>query len=196
MKAKQVFAHENFGLLLVITTLVIQATQSASVFAKLSSFEGWHRDLHSIGMASVISGAILYFTITKGSNTWYIKQFNFTIHLPQFFAWFEAYVNICYYILHIIDTEQSFMQLFMDVPISTMLPITLYFYSENLKEKEIPILDIETQNSIVISNLLKDIDKLKGVIGKEVDLKIIKRDEANTKYKVVIGEPLEINGKV
>lgn len=153
MKLLRVIKSNNFGLWLAISTVIIQGAHSAYVFMSLSSFPTAWAYVHSSAMALVISGAILYFTLRN------------QIKLALFFAVFESMINIAYYIKFIIVEEQSWWLLLIAVPVAIVLPVTLYFYAENIKD-------------------FQEEEKSKQ-FGKEVKLKILeKKDNVYTFEKV------------
>lgn len=120
MKLIDRIKSDNFALGLAIFSVIIQGGHSGYVFMSLTSFTGWLAYTHSISMAMVISGAILYFTLKKNSK------------LSLSFAVFESLINIAYYIKFIITDDKSFWLLSIAIPISVVLPITVYYYSEHI----------------------------------------------------------------
>lgn len=120
MKLIDRIKSDNFALGLAIFSVIIQGGHSAYVFMSLTSFSGWLAYTHSISMAMIISGAILYFTLKKNKK------------LSLYFSIFESLINIAYYIKFMIVEEKSFWLLTIAVPIAVVLPITVYYYSEHI----------------------------------------------------------------
>lgn len=141
MKILNFLRSKKFGLWLAIITVLVQAAHSTYVFLSLSSFGELWALIHSAVMAIVISGAILFFTLRK------------KITLAIFFAAFESAINIAYYVKYIIVENQSWWLLAIALPVAVVLPLTLYYYSEELTEEDIEEKKLKNKVSLKLVSL-------------------------------------------
>lgn len=143
MQIQETIKSNNFGFILAVGAVSVQALHSQFVLKLVSSLTNvFGYDLtswHSFITALLISGAILYFTL-RGK-----------VKIAIGAAIFEAYMNICYYSIYITQNENPKYYLFwIAIPSSIALPSILALFSEEITEKQEKI----TEKNIVA--LLKD----------------------------------------
>ena len=115
----------NFGFFIAVCAVIFQALHTQYNLKNLSSLSNVYGvDLsqhHAMGIAAIISFAILYFTLRKRLN----KAIGWAI--------FEAYMNICYYVIFIESQPvPPRMLYFIAIPASFALPTILGMFSKEL----------------------------------------------------------------
>lgn len=117
--------HNNFGFFIALCAVVFQALHTQYNLKRLSSltdvFGADLSEYHAMGLAAIISMAILYFTLRRRVN--------------QAIGWacFEAYMNICYYAIYIFSTPANDNYLYwIAIPAALALPAILGMFSKEL----------------------------------------------------------------
>lgn len=124
-KLQDFIKSNDFGFFISLCAVIFQALHTQYNLKSLSSLSNVYGfDLsqhHAMGLAAIISMAILYFTLRK--------RFNKAIG----WAVFEAYMNICYYVIYIESQPvPPRMLYFIAIPVSFALPTILGMFSKEL----------------------------------------------------------------
>lgn len=158
-KLQEFIKHNNFGFFIAVCAVIFQALHTQYNLKRLSSLSNvFGADLseyHAMGLAAIISMAILYFTLRGRAN--------------QAIGWacFEAYMNICYYAIYISSTPADDNYLYwIAIPAALALPTILGMFSKELLfdgEGDISNDSIEKLKeffSLKIADIYKEISKI------------------------------------
>lgn len=133
--------NNNFGFFICLCAVIFQALHTQYNLKRLSSLTnvfGFNlSEYHAVGIASIISMAILYFTLRKRRN--------------QAIGWacFEAYMNICYYAIYISTTPVDDNYLYwIAIPSALALPAILASFANELLYDEEGIISFEYTEQI------------------------------------------------
>lgn len=137
-KVRNYLGSSNFGVKLLIGSVVVQGFHSYWVFDLLSNFDGIARIISCIFYATILSSAILYFTMIGNKKVAYRFQI------------FETGINIYYFFKVIgdmlnsgdIDWGQLIVRAIIAIGISIMMPYVIREYAGSVtidKKEEIPI---------------------------------------------------------
>lgn len=166
----------DFGVSLLIGSVIVQGFHSYFVFAALSNFDVIPKMISSIFYAFIFSCAILYYTMINKRNVALTFQiFESGINLYYFFG-----VIITMWIDGTIDWRQLAVRSIIAVGISIMMPYTIYQYAGSLSEVS-P--EEKKEDNIKLSDYMKN--KIRKEAKKELlsqinDMDDIKR--LNKKY--------------
>ncbi len=149
-RLQEYIKNNDFGFLITVGAVIFQAMHTQYTLKLVSSLTdvfGYNLTAyHSMGIAILISGAILYFTLRdnyKAAIGW---------------AVFEAYMNICYYTIYINATPADDNYLYwIAIPSAFALPTILGMFAYELV-KEDPKKVIQT-NSIDVTEELVPVNK-------------------------------------
>ena len=170
-KFKRYLASTDFGVLLLIGGVIVQAFHSYYIFRELSNFDKTAMVISSLFYAIIFSCAILFYTMTNKRD------------VALRFQIFESFINLYYFFGKFAEMlKNDEMTLWQIIPnaiiiigISIMLPYIIYMYAGSVSEdndkqtnysKE--SIRIDTKRNILKGiNSMKDINKLKEKYLKE-----------------------------
>ena len=117
----------SFALWVAIASVMVQLPHSYHVFESLSKIPGFWGILQAVLFAVVIDLALLFYTLRNRRD------------ISLFFAAVMVLINGIYY-FDMIGFSARFAAA---VIISFVIPVSVYFYSEEIKEEEITINDLK-----------------------------------------------------
>lgn len=131
-KFKKYLRSSDFGVLLLIGSVIVQGFHSYFIFADLSNFELIPKIISSVFYAVVLSFAILYYTM--------LKKINVAIK----FQWFESGINLYYFfksiVLMLISEQINLLQVIprsiIAIGIAIILPYTILKYADSIEDDE------------------------------------------------------------
>jgi len=116
-----------FGVKLLIGTVIVQAFHSYFIFYLLSPYDSeYAKVIQSVFYSFVLSSAILFYTLRNRKG------------IALLFAVFESGINLYYFIYYLYKIDYLIGSI-IAIPIALMLPVTIYYYSEEIKSKTTPI---------------------------------------------------------
>ncbi len=117
-KAINFLKSDNFALLMAICSVLALAPNTYFVFFKLSVLPPIFREIQALFFCTIISGAILFYTIRKN------------IEVARNFAIFEFGISACYYIISLGFS----WYLVPAFGIAAVMPMSIYFYSFEIEK--------------------------------------------------------------
>lgn len=110
----------EFALLVALASVLVQSPNSKAVFLSISTYTGTLAELQAWGFALILDIAILYYTVKNRKD------------VALFFAVIQVCLNLLYYYQGF-ELSKPFLTA---VVVSICLPVSVYFYSEEIKAEE------------------------------------------------------------